>query len=70
MKPSGSLNDPIPLRLSKDPLFPILLRQLSKIVPVSFKHAAVTPLLNKHDSDTSIFSNFRTTSKLPFEIFL
>ncbi len=38
----------------------------SGVVPASFKHAIVHPLLKKPHLDQSIFSNFRPISKLPF----
>ncbi len=36
------------------------------VVPASFKHAVVHPLLNKPHLDPSILSNFRPISKFPF----
>ncbi len=36
------------------------------VVPASFKHAVVHPLLNKPHLDPSILSNFRSISKFPF----
>ncbi len=38
----------------------------SGVVPASFKHAIVHPLLKKPHLDQSIFSHFRPISKLPF----
>lgn len=38
----------------------------SGVVPVSFKHAAVKPLLKKNSADHTVLANFRPVSKLPF----
>uniref|UniRef100_A0A3B3HT18 Reverse transcriptase domain-containing protein n=1 Tax=Oryzias latipes TaxID=8090 RepID=A0A3B3HT18_ORYLA len=74
MKPSGSPNDPVPPRLFKE-VFPTLAPYVLDLingslihgsVPSCFKHAVVTPLIKKPGLDSSILSNFRPISKLPF----
>ncbi len=37
-----------------------------RVVPASFKHAIVEPLLKKSNLDQSVLSNYRPISKLPF----
>uniref|UniRef100_A0A8C6V627 Reverse transcriptase domain-containing protein n=1 Tax=Neogobius melanostomus TaxID=47308 RepID=A0A8C6V627_9GOBI len=74
MKAAGSPDDPLPPRLFKEvfeTIAPVVLTLLnnsltSSVVPVHFKQAVVHPLLKKPGLDSSILSNFRPISKLPF----
>ncbi len=73
VKLSTCESDVIPARLLKEvfaTLSPavtaIINNSLESVVPASFKHAIVHPLLKKPHLDQSIFSNFRPISKLPF----
>ena len=74
LKPAGSPNDPIPPGLFKEvlsiltpPVLSILNGSFANgIVPVSFERAVVTPLIKKPGLDSSVLSNFRPISKLPF----
>ena len=74
LKPTGSPDDIVPPRLFKE-VFPtvgtyflkVINSSLSSgVVPVSFKHAVVQPLLKKPGLDPSVLANFRPISKLPF----
>ncbi len=74
MKCSGSKPDTIPARLFKD-VFPSISPILTAIVncslakgvvPASFKHAVVQPLLKKPQLDPAMCCNFRPISKLSF----
>ena len=68
------LLDPIPTSLLKqhtDDLLPLITAIVntslsSGVVPLQFKHAAVTPLLKKHGLDPNDLKNFRPVSNLPF----
>uniref|UniRef100_A0A669CA98 Reverse transcriptase domain-containing protein n=1 Tax=Oreochromis niloticus TaxID=8128 RepID=A0A669CA98_ORENI len=73
-KPCGSPNDVVPPRFLKK-VFPIIgphilniinTSLLSGQVPREFKHAVIHPLLKKPGLDSSVISNFRPISKLPF----
>ncbi|XP_076597184.1 uncharacterized protein LOC143326976 [Chaetodon auriga] len=74
IKPSGSPCDAVSPRLFKE-VFPsigeavlaIINSSLSSgVVPLSFKHAVVQPLLKKPGLDHCVLANFRPISKLPF----
>ncbi|TKS65252.1 RNA-directed DNA polymerase from mobile element jockey [Collichthys lucidus] len=74
IKPSGSPCDSIPPHFFKE-VFPsigqtvlaIINSSLSSgVVPQSFKHAVVQPLLKKPSLDPGVLANFRPISKLPF----
>ena len=66
--------DPLPTSILKDnidslimPITDIINESLrTGIVPSSFKHAVVTPLLKKSTLDPTVLSNFRPVSGLPF----
>uniref|UniRef100_A0A8C6ML89 Reverse transcriptase domain-containing protein n=1 Tax=Nothobranchius furzeri TaxID=105023 RepID=A0A8C6ML89_NOTFU len=74
LKPSGSPTDVIPPRLFKEvfsSVGPWVLNMVnsslsSGVVPESWKHAVVQPLLKKPSLDPSTVSNYRPISKLPF----
>uniref|UniRef100_A0A8C6LWY4 Reverse transcriptase domain-containing protein n=1 Tax=Nothobranchius furzeri TaxID=105023 RepID=A0A8C6LWY4_NOTFU len=74
LKPSGSPVDPVPPHLLKETysvtgplMLSIINNSLSTgVVPRAFKHAVVQPVLKKPGLDTSVMSNFRPISKLPF----
>uniref|UniRef100_A0A3B5PWV6 Reverse transcriptase domain-containing protein n=1 Tax=Xiphophorus maculatus TaxID=8083 RepID=A0A3B5PWV6_XIPMA len=74
IKPSGSPRDPVPPRFFKDilpsigqPVLAIINSSLSSgVVPASFKHAVVQPLLKKPGLDQTVLANYRPISKLPF----
>uniref|UniRef100_A0A3B3WL78 Reverse transcriptase domain-containing protein n=1 Tax=Poecilia mexicana TaxID=48701 RepID=A0A3B3WL78_9TELE len=74
IKPSGSPRDPVPPRFFKDilpsigqPVLAIINSSLSSgVVPASFKHAVVQPLLKKPGLDSTVLANYRPISKLPF----
>uniref|UniRef100_A0A3B3Y8S9 Reverse transcriptase domain-containing protein n=1 Tax=Poecilia mexicana TaxID=48701 RepID=A0A3B3Y8S9_9TELE len=66
--------DPVPPRFFKDilssigqPVLAIINSSLSSgVVPASFKHAVVQPLLKKPGLDQTVLANYRPISKLPF----
>ena len=74
MKPSGSPHDSIPPNFLKKVFLSIGQSVLTLInsclclgvVPSNFRHAVIQPLLKKPGLDTSVLSNFRPISKLPF----
>ncbi|XP_058868625.1 uncharacterized protein LOC117972317 [Acipenser ruthenus] len=74
MKSTTCMLDPIPTRFLKDVLsylcndiLAIMNSSLENgIVPASFKIALVKPLLKKPNLDSSLLSNFRPISNLPF----
>lgn len=72
LKPSGSPIDPVPPHLFKE-VFPTVGPYVhcfknsslsSGVVPVSFKHAVVQPLIKKPGLDPAVMTNFRPISKL------
>ncbi|XP_034562467.1 uncharacterized protein LOC117829052, partial [Notolabrus celidotus] len=74
LQPSGSPCDAVSPRLFKE-VFPSIGQSVlaiinsslsSGIVPLSFKHAVVQPLLKKPGLDRSVLANYRPISKLPF----
>lgn len=74
IKAAGSPDDPLPPHLFKEvfqTIAPTVLTLLnsslsSGVVPVNSKQAVVHPLLKKPGLDSSVLSNFRPVSKLPF----
>ncbi len=74
LKPSACPTDIVPPRLFKEvfqtigPNIQAIINSslASGAVPSNFKHAVVQPLLKKCNLDTSVLSNFRPISKLPF----
>lgn len=74
LKPSACPLDNLPSQLFKsvfDSIGPFILKLVnmslsSGCVPDVFKHASVQPLLKRHGLDSSVLSNFRPISKLPF----
>ena len=74
LKPSSCPTDPLPPRLFKEiwdtigsNVHNIINSSLeSGSVPVYFKQAVVATLIKKPNLDTSVFSNYRPISKLPF----
>ena len=74
MKPSGCPTDVVPSLLFKEifetigPNIQMILNSslASGVVPATFKHAVVQPLIKKSKLDTSVLSNFRPISKLLF----
>lgn len=73
-KPTTSLLDPIPTRLLKEvsPLLHcVILRIINHslstgFVPHAFKVAVIKPLIKKPNLDSSVLSNYRPISNLPF----
>lgn len=73
-KPTTSLLDPIPTKLLKEvlpqinkPILTIINQSLTTgYVPQSFKVAVIKPLIKKPNLDTSVLSNYRPISNLPF----
>ena len=74
IKPSGSPCDAVSPSFFKE-VFPSIGQSVlaiinsslsSGVVPASFKHAVVQPLLRKPSLDRSVLANFRPISKLPF----
>ena len=73
IKPSGSPYDAVPPHFFKEifssigkSVLTIINSSLSSgVVPVSFKHAVVQPLLKKPGLDPTVLANFRPISKLP-----
>ena len=74
LKPSACPTDVIPPRLFKEvwdtvgPNIQCILNSslASGIVPMYFKQAVVQPLIKKPNLDSTVLSNFRPISKLPF----
>ena len=75
LKPSACPTDIVPPRLFKEifdaigPTIQAIINSspVSGVVQAHFKHAVVKPLfLKKNNLDTSVLSNFRPISKLPF----
>ena len=74
LKSTFSPSDIIPSRLFKEvfsTIGPLTLEIINSclktgVVPCSFKHATVHPLLKKPSLDPSVLNNFRPISKLPF----
>lgn len=74
IKPSGSPCDAVPPHFLKEVINSIGPQVLaiinssltSGVVPSSFKHAVVQPLLKKPGLDHTILANYRPISKLPF----
>ncbi len=74
LEPTNCCHDIIPSKIIKQTfeiIGPSLLTLINKsltlgVVPVSFKHAIVEPLLKKSNLDPSVLSNYRPISKLPF----
>ncbi len=72
MKPTRSPDDVIPSLFKKvfdtiGSILSILNNSLSSgVVPASFKHAVIQPLLKKNSLDPFNMSNFRPISKLSF----
>lgn len=74
MKPSSCGMDVVPFRLLKDSfdtIGPKILAIINSslatgVVPKSFKHAAVEPVIKKSNLDHSVFAHYRPLSKLPF----
>ena len=74
LKPSSCPTDIVPPRLFKEVWDTIGLNVqkvinsslASGVVPAYFKEAGVEPLLKKPNLDTSVLSNYRPISKLPF----
>ncbi len=72
IKPSGSPRDAVPPHFFKEVfisigqlVLAIINSSLSSgVVPVSFKHAVVQPLLKKSGLDHTVLANFRPISKL------
>ena len=74
IKPSGSPCDTVPPHFFKE-VFPCVGQSVlaiinsslsSGVVPQSFKHAVVQPLLKKPGLDRGMLANYRPISKLPF----
>lgn len=74
IKPSSSPCDTVPTHVFKE-VFPSIAQSVlaiinsslsSGVVPQSFKHAVVQPLLKKPSLDPGVLANFRPISKLPF----
>lgn len=72
--PTGSPNEAVSPRLFKE-VFPNVGPSVtavansslsSSVVPELFKHAVVQPLIKKPGLDSTVLSNFRPISKLPF----
>ena len=69
---SSSLLDPIPIKLLHDiapdiaePLRDIFTKSLNNgIIPLTYKHAIITPILKKPNLDPNILKNFRPISNL------
>ena len=74
LRPSVCSLDSLPAKLFKDVFETVGLYILNMInmslstgsVPAAFKKAIVQPLLKKHNLDSSVLSNYRPVSKLPF----
>uniref|UniRef100_A0A3B3HMF5 Reverse transcriptase domain-containing protein n=1 Tax=Oryzias latipes TaxID=8090 RepID=A0A3B3HMF5_ORYLA len=73
-KPSGSPLDSIPPKFFKE-VFPSIAQTVLSIinsslaagvVPSTFKHAMVQPILKKPSLDSAVLANFRPISKMPY----
>ena len=63
--------DPLPGKLTKDTLLPVIVRTVNlsfekAVVPAKFKQGVLTPKLKKPSLDNELFPNFRPISNLRF----